>query len=85
MWEQQQWRPDFLPERLESSQELELELVLRQGNQSSLSGGLCVNILSKGRQKNVVSGQHPKHYINKTIQMLMILKILICRNLSSTD
>ena len=77
MWEQQQWRPDFLPERLESSQELELELVLRQGNQSSLSGGLCVNILSKGRQKNVVSGQHPKHYINKTIQMLMILKILI--------
>ena len=51
MWEQQQWRPDFLPERLESSQELELELVLRQGNQSSLSGGLCVNILRKGSQK----------------------------------
>ena len=51
MWEQQQWRPDFLPERLESSQELELELVLRQGNQSCLSGGLCVNILRKGSQK----------------------------------
>ena len=50
MWQQQQWRPDFLPERLESSQELELELelVLRQGNQSSVSGGLCINILRKG-------------------------------------
>ena len=42
MWQQQQWRPDFLPERLESSQELELDLVLRQGNQSSVSGGLCI-------------------------------------------
>ena len=46
MWQQQQWRPDFLPERLESSQEL--ELVLRQDNQSSVSGGLCINILRKG-------------------------------------
>ena len=77
MWQQQQWRPDFLPERLESSQELELELVLRQGNQSSVSGGLCVNILRMG--------QHRKHYLHKTRQRLLILKILICRNLSSTD
>ena len=77
MWQQQQWRPDFLPERLESSQELELELVLRQGNQSSVSGGLCVNILRKVSQKNVGSGQHPKHYLHKTRQRLLILKILI--------
>ena len=36
-------------------------------------------------KKNVVSEQHPKHYLHKTRQRLLILKILICRNLSSTD